>query len=69
MNNAEGIFVLYNCIAVKNILSLGGDPTFMDWSGYDSIMYAIKKNYYEIMCLLIDLSDVPIDFNRHFFVI
>ena len=52
---------------MKNILSKGGDPTFQDWSGFDSIMYAIKKNYFDIMCLLIDLSSVPIDFNRHFF--
>jgi len=41
----------------------------MDWCGFDSIMYAIKKNYYDIMCLLIDLSSVPIDFNKNFFVI
>lgn len=32
-------------------------------------MYAIKKNYYEVMCLLIDLSRYEIDFNKKFFVI
>lgn len=48
---------------------LGADPTIDDWQGCDSIMYAIKKNYYEVMCLLIDLSRYEIDFNKKFFVI
>ena len=53
---------------MKNLLQTGADPTFTDWNGYDSIMYAIKKNYYEIMCLLIDLTKHPINFNKQFFV-
>lgn len=35
---------------------MGADPTFMDWNGYDSIMHAIKKNFYDTMCILIDSS-------------
>ena len=47
---------------------MGADPTFMDWNGVDSIMHAIMKNLYDIMCTLIDFSPVPIDFDRRFFV-
>lgn len=48
---------------------MGADPTINDWNGCDSIMYAVKKNYYEIVCLLLDLSKFPINFDKPFFVI
>lgn len=60
--------VLQNNIeAVKHLLSLGGNPQIMDWSGNDSIMYAIRKQFYEMFCVLVDLAQTKLDLDKHFF--
>jgi hypothetical protein len=46
---------------------MSADPGFMDWTGCDAIMHAIKKNYYSMLCLLLDGSQVAIDLNKRFF--
>ncbi|KRX01863.1 Ankyrin repeat-containing domain [Pseudocohnilembus persalinus] len=56
-----------NYQAVQQLLLMGADPTINDWSGCDSIMYAIKKNFYSIMTLLLDLSQKQINFDKRFF--
>ena len=60
---------LFELLAVENLLRLNADPTFKDWNGNDAIMYAIKKNNHEMLCTLLDISQMTIDLNRSFFVI
>ena len=53
---------------VKKLVMDGASVTKQDWNGLDSILYALKKNDWEILNLLMDFSKNPIDLNKNFFV-
>jgi hypothetical protein len=52
---------------VRSLLQLGADPNFTDWNGENSIIHAIKKNFNDILGVILDSSMVPINLNSRFF--
>ncbi|EAS05959.2 ankyrin repeat protein (macronuclear) [Tetrahymena thermophila SB210] len=56
-----------NIEAVRNFLQLGANPNLTDWKGDNSIIHAIKKNFNDILGVILDTSQKYINLNNRFF--
>jgi ankyrin repeat protein len=52
---------------VRSLLRQGADPNLTDWNGENSIIHAIKKNFNDILGVIIDSTSVPINLNNRFY--
>lgn len=50
----------------KQLMIIGANPCKMDWSGFDSICYAIKNRNPDLLQTLLHLCKGDIDYNKHF---
>lgn len=56
-----------NMEGVRNLLQMGCNPNLTDWRGENSMILAIKKNFNEILGVILDSALHAIDLNCRFF--
>ncbi len=54
---------------IKELVSQGACVTKQDWSGFDSLMFAIKKNDWDSLTICLDYSRYDINLDCKFTVI
>lgn len=53
-------------IGIRNLLSSGANPTLTDWGGENSVVHAIRKNFNDILGVILDSSLTPINLDYRF---